>query len=56
MWIVRKTQTQGFPEPATRFGGHRRFWRMSDLVEWEAKAEPAQPFTRKVGRNGRVDP
>jgi len=37
MWIFRKTRDQGFPMPATRFGGHRRYWRLSDLEAWEAR-------------------
>lgn len=36
MWIFRKTRDVGFPAPATRFGGSRRFWCVSDLVKWES--------------------
>jgi predicted DNA-binding transcriptional regulator AlpA len=35
MWIFRKTRDEGFPLPATRFGGRKRFWRLSALVAWE---------------------
>lgn len=34
-WILRKTKNQGFPAPASRFGGRSRYWLLSDLVAWE---------------------
>jgi len=34
-WILRKTKDQGFPHPASRFGGRSRYWLLSDLVAWE---------------------
>lgn len=34
-WILRKTKTQGFPHPASRFGGRSRYWLLSELVAWE---------------------
>jgi predicted DNA-binding transcriptional regulator AlpA len=37
MWIFRKQKTDGFPMHATRFGGQRRHWLLSDLEEWEAR-------------------
>ena len=37
MWIFRKTRDDGFPAPI-RFGDKsRRYWRLSDLIEWEAR-------------------
>src|SRR5262249_26768682 len=34
MWIVRKQRDDAFPS-AVRFGGRLRFFRLSELVEWE---------------------
>ncbi len=50
MWIHRKTRERGFPEPATRFGGRRRFWRVSDLLAWEqVMITRADPVPKRPG-------
>ena len=35
MWIHRKLTDHGFPAPTT-FGTTARYWRVADLVAWEA--------------------
>jgi predicted DNA-binding transcriptional regulator AlpA len=54
-WIFRKTHEEGFPLPASRFGGRRRYWLLSDLIEWEISkiAEDASDqHTSANRRNG----
>jgi predicted DNA-binding transcriptional regulator AlpA len=51
MFIVRAMRDKGFPQP-TRFGGRQRYWRVSDLLNWErrmigADAPAAKPRERK---------
>jgi predicted DNA-binding transcriptional regulator AlpA len=44
MWIERRMKEHGFPAPV--YFGALRFWRMSDLVAWDAaqiKGEPTKP-------------
>jgi predicted DNA-binding transcriptional regulator AlpA len=49
MWIIRRMKDGGFPTPV--YFGHLRFWRESDLREWERrqitapKARPARDMT-----------
>lgn len=33
MWITRRLQDDGFPDPA--YFGAQRFWRERDLITWE---------------------
>ena len=35
MWLFRKLTEHGFPSPTT-FGTAARYWRISELVAWEA--------------------
>ena len=46
MWIERRRKDAGFPAP-TFFGG-LRFWRLSDLQDWDEsqKAKPRPRATR----------
>jgi predicted DNA-binding transcriptional regulator AlpA len=49
MWIERRMKDSGFPPPA--YFGALRFWRVSDLVAWDAeriKAAPMKP-THDIG-------
>ena len=52
LWIFRKQRDHGFPMHATRFGGQRRHWLLSDLEEWEAgmigASAQVKPTTRAV--------
>jgi predicted DNA-binding transcriptional regulator AlpA len=47
-WIERRMKDAGFPQPV--YFGHLRFWRESDLREWERrqiiapKARPPRPM------------
>lgn len=34
MWLHRRMRDSNFPAPV-RFGGKNRFWRLSDIAEWE---------------------
>jgi predicted DNA-binding transcriptional regulator AlpA len=50
MWVRRKQRHEGFPA-AVRFGGRLRFFRLSDLLDWErskiAGAMNVKPPKRK---------
>jgi predicted DNA-binding transcriptional regulator AlpA len=35
MWLHRRLKEHGFPKPTT-FGTLARYWRVSELVAWEA--------------------
>jgi predicted DNA-binding transcriptional regulator AlpA len=47
-WIERRMKDAGFPQPI--YFGHLRFWRESDLLQWERaqigalKARPSRPM------------
>jgi predicted DNA-binding transcriptional regulator AlpA len=34
-WLFRRMRDDGFPQPASRFGGRQRYWLLSELVDWE---------------------
>jgi predicted DNA-binding transcriptional regulator AlpA len=34
-WLFRRMRDEGFPQPASRFGGRQRYWLLSELLEWE---------------------
>jgi predicted DNA-binding transcriptional regulator AlpA len=36
MWIYRKLLAGAFPKPVRLGGGRLRFWRVADLLAWEA--------------------
>lgn len=42
MWITRKQRDCGFPA-AVALGGRDRFWRVSDLDEWDRRMIEAGP-------------
>jgi predicted DNA-binding transcriptional regulator AlpA len=51
MWLIRKQRSEGFPA-AVRFGGRLRFFRLSDLLQWERQkiagaTKAAKPPERK---------
>jgi predicted DNA-binding transcriptional regulator AlpA len=41
MWIERRMKDSGFPPPV--YFGALRFWRVSDLVEWDTEQIKAAP-------------
>jgi predicted DNA-binding transcriptional regulator AlpA len=46
MWIERRMKDRDFPAPV--YFGALRFWRVSDLVEWDAAQIKAQPNGKPV--------
>ena len=56
MWIIRRIKDAGFQTPV--YFGHLRFWRESDLREWERKqiaAPKARPACNmRVAREGKA--
>ena len=43
-WLFRRMRDEGFPQPASRFGGRQRYWLLSELVEWEiSRSAPLKP-------------
>jgi predicted DNA-binding transcriptional regulator AlpA len=49
MWLHRRLHDKsGFPQPVVICG--RRFWRLSDLIEWENKTAHQPAPRRRPGR------
>jgi len=54
MWIFRRMNESGFPQPIT-FGGRLRYWRVADVLAWEKRmiargTERAKPPQKKKPR------